>query len=122
MSSPSQESPRPEIVYELRTYHSYPDKLANLMDRFRLHTIGLFHKHGITDLAFWTPIEGPLQGRTLIYLLQHPSRDAAKKSWKAFAEDPEWIAVKAASEANGKLVESIDSTFMTATEFSPQRL
>ena len=98
------------------------DKLTALEDRFRQHTSRLFRKHGMLDLAYWTPVEGPLQGRTLIYLLQHQSRDAAKKSWKAFAEDPEWIAVKTASEANGKLVESIDSTYMAATEFSPQRL
>jgi hypothetical protein len=74
------------------------------------------------DLAYWTPIESPLQGKTLIYILQHQSRDAARESWAAFQADPEWIAVKAASEANGKLAGSIDSTFMSPTGFSPQRL
>jgi hypothetical protein len=115
------ESRQPETVYELRIYHSYPDKLAALEDRFRQHTSRLFRKHGMIDLAYWTPIEGPLQGKTLIYILQHQSRDAARESWAAFQADPEWIAVKAASEANGKLAESIDSTFMSPTEFSPQR-
>jgi hypothetical protein len=116
------ESTQSETVYELRIYHSYPDKLAALEDRFRQHTSHLFRKHGMIDLAYWTPIEGPLQGKTLIYILQHQSRDAARKSWAAFQADPEWIAVKAASEANGKLAESIDSTFMSPTGFSPQRL
>jgi hypothetical protein len=119
---PTQEASQIEPIYELRIYHSYPDKLAALSDRFRDDTSRLFRKHGMIDLAYWTPVEGPLQGKTLIYILQHQSRDAARESWAAFQADPEWIAVKAASEANGKLVESIDSTFMAATEFSPRRL
>jgi hypothetical protein len=116
------ESRQLETVYELRIYHSYPDKLAALEDRFRQHTSRLFRKHGMIDLAYWIPIEDPLQGKTLIYILQHQSRDAARESWAPFQADPEWIAVKAASEANGKLAESIDSTFMSPTGFSPQRL
>ncbi len=31
----------------------------------------------------------------------------------------EWKTVKAKSEENGKLVEKIDSTFLTLTDFSP---
>jgi NIPSNAP protein len=55
----------------------------------------------------------------LIYMLAHNSREAADANWKAFRSDPEWIAVRDASEANGKLVEKIDSTFLATTDFSP---
>jgi hypothetical protein len=60
-----------------------------------------------------------MKGRTLIYILEHPSREAATANWKSFQADPEWMKVKAASEANGQLVEKVDSTYMTLTDFSP---
>jgi len=56
----------------------------------------------------------------LIYILEHPSRAAAATNWKSFQADPEWVKVRDASEANGKLVEKIDSTYMTMTDFSPK--
>jgi hypothetical protein len=50
-------------------------------------------------------------------------REAAAANWKAFQDDPEWQSVKAKSEANGKLVEKIDSTYLTLTDFSrPPRI
>ena len=60
------------------------------------------------------------QGKTLIYLISHPSREAATANWQAFRNDPEWQKVQTASEANGKIVEKVDSTFMTLTDFSPK--
>jgi hypothetical protein len=56
---------------------------------------------------------------TLIYVLEHKSREAAKASFKAFGADPEWKAAAKASEANGKIVAKIESIFMTPTEYSP---
>lgn len=55
----------------------------------------------------------------LIYILQHPSCEAAAANWKSFQDDPEWKRVKEESEANGKLAEKIDSTFLALTDFSP---
>jgi hypothetical protein len=106
-------------VYELRVYHTYEGKLDDLLTRFREHTTRLFEKHGIKNIAYWTPTDDPLKGKTLIYVIAHPSRDAAAANWKAFGEDPEWQSVRDKSEANGKLVEKIDSTFMVLTDFSP---
>ena len=54
----------------------------------------------------------------LIYILAHPSREAATKNWDAFRNDPEWQKVSKASEADGKIVEKVDSTFMDPTDFS----
>jgi hypothetical protein len=105
-------------VYELRVYHTLEGKLDDLLTRFRDHTTKLFEKHGMRNVAYWTPTDDPLKGRTLIYILAHASREAATASWKAFVEDPNWITVRDKSEANGKLVEKIDSSFMTLTDFS----
>ena len=106
-------------VYELRVYHTFEGKLDDLLRRFREHTVQLFEKHGIRNVAYWTPLDEPLKGKTLFYILAHPSRDAATANWKAFRDDPEWQSVRDKSEANGKLVEKVDSTFLALTDFSP---
>jgi len=107
-------------VFELREYHTYEGKLDDLLARFRNHTITIFNRHGIESVAYWTPTEDPLKGKTLFYMLKHPSREAATANWAAFHDDPEWKQVSAASEANGKLVEKVESTFLKLTDFSPK--
>ena len=93
--------------------------MGDLLARFRDHTTKLFERHGLENVAYWTPTDDPLKGKTLIYILKHPSREAAAANWKAFGEDPEWKKVAAKSEENGKIVEKVESTFMVATDFSP---
>ena len=105
-------------VYELRVYHTYEGKLEDLLRRFREHTTKLFEKHGIKNVAYWVPVDEPLKGKTLIYILAHPSREAATANWQAFRDDPEWVRVRDKSEENGKLVEKVDSTLMVLTDFS----
>lgn len=107
-------------VYELRIYHVPPGKIDDLVARFRDHTMKLFANHGIKSVAYWTALDEPTKSNTFFYILEHPSREAAAANWKAFQDDPEWKKVKAESEANGKLVEKIDSTFLTLTDFSPR--
>jgi NIPSNAP len=115
------ENPAPSpTVYELRIYHAVEGRLNDLLARFRDHTMALFEKHGMKNLAYWTPTDDPLKGGTLVYILVHPSRDAATANWRAFQDDPEWKSVKTKSEANGPLVVKIDSTYMAMTEFSPR--
>src|SRR5206468_2203209 len=108
-----------DVVYELRIYHAMEGKLDALLARFRDHTVAIFDRHGLKLVAFWTPTDEPLKGRTLIYILKHPNREAATANWKAFHDDPEWVKVSTASEVNGKLVEKVDSTYMSLTDFSP---
>jgi hypothetical protein len=108
-------------VFELRTYHAAPGKMAALHARFRDHSCRLLHKHGMTLLGFWVPL-APAEAETkLLYLVAYPSREAAERSWTAFRADPEWQAVKAASERDGKLVERIDSVFLGPTDYSSLR-
>jgi hypothetical protein len=105
-------------VFELRVYHAAEGRLPMLLKRFREHTDGLFKRHGMTSVAYWVPTDEPLKGRTLYYILKFPSREAATASWKAFQADPEWVKVKTESEADGVIVERIESTFMELTDFS----
>jgi NIPSNAP protein len=107
-------------VYELRVYHCNQGKLPDLLARFRDHTMSIFEKHGMTNVAYWIPTDDPLKSDTLFYIIAHASRAAADANWQAFRNDPEWKAVQAKSEANGKLVEKVDSTYLTLTDFSPR--
>jgi hypothetical protein len=107
-------------VYELRVYHAAPGKLADLLKRFREHTVEIFNRHGMKSVAYWTPLDEPDKSNTLIYILYHPSREAASANWKAFQDDPEWKRVHDQSEVNGKLVDKVDSTYMALTDFSPR--
>jgi len=106
-------------VYKLRIYHAAAGKLPELLTRFREHTLKLFDRHGMKTLAFWTPADEPQKNEMLMYILVHPSREAATANWKSFQDDAEWKAVKAKSEENGSLVDKVDSTYMAMTEFSP---
>jgi hypothetical protein len=105
-------------VYELRVYHTLPGRLPALMSRFRDHTVTIFNRHDMKSVGYWAPEDDPVKDNELIYILAHPSREAATKNWNEFRADPEWQKVSKASEADGKIVEKVDSTFMDPTDFS----
>jgi len=106
-------------VFELRTYTAPEGKLGELQARFRNHTIRIFNKHNMTSVGYWVPQDAPLSQNTLIYVLSHPSREAAKASWAAFQADPEWVKVAADSQVNGRIVSKVESVFLDATDYSP---
>jgi len=106
-------------VFELRTYTCYEGKLPDLLARFRNHTTRIFEKHGMTNIAYWVPQDAPASQNTLIYVIAHSSREAAKKNWDEFHNDPEWQKVQKDSEANGKLVSKVESVFLDPADFSP---
>ena len=106
-------------VFEIRTYYTHPGKLDALNARFRNHTVKLFEKHGMTNVGYWLPTDPPQSENTLIYVLAHKDRDAAKKSWDAFRKDPDWLKVRTESEAQGPINTKIESVFLTPTDYSP---
>ena len=108
-------------VYELRTYTAHEGRLDALLARFRNHTLRLFEKHGMKNIGYWIPADPEQSKNTLIYVLEHRSMEAAKKSWDAFRSDPEWVRVRDESEASGKIVQKVEAVYMTATDFSPMK-
>jgi hypothetical protein len=106
-------------VYELRTYTTNDGKLPDLLARFRDHTTRIFEKHGMKNVWYGVPQDGPTKENTLVYLLSFPSRDAAKKAWEGFRADENWKKVAADSEKNGKIVKKVESVFLDPTDFSP---
>ena len=106
-------------VYEMRTYTAPDGKLPNLQARFRDHTIRIFNKHGMKSVGYWVPQDAPTKDNTLVYIISHDSREAAKKNWAAFQADPEWKKVSAESQVDGRIVSGVVSVFMDATDYSP---
>jgi len=109
----------PARVFEIRTYYTFPGRLEALHKRFREHTRRMFEKHGMTNVAYWTPQDSPGKENTLIYVVSHASREQAKANWAAFIADPEWKKIAEDSQKDGKIVEKIESVFVDATDYSP---
>lgn len=103
--------------YEVRVYHPTPGKYDAIVDRFRQYTTKLFEKHGMENIGYWTPTD--TSRKELVYILAYPSKAARDTSWKHFGSDPAWREVVAKTEANGKLVQKVDSYFMTESDLSP---
>lgn len=104
-------------VFELRTYKASKYNLGLLLARFRNHTLKLFEKHGMKNLAYWTQ-DG--SDDMLVYLLAHPSKEAGLTAFKTFRDDPDWLAARAASEklGAGSITLSVQSEYMIPTDFS----
>jgi hypothetical protein len=108
-------------VFELRTYTAPEGKLSELNARFRNHTMRIFNKHGMKSVVYMTPQDAPDSQNTLIYVLEHPSREAAKKAWADFQADPEWQKVSTESQVNGRIVSKVVSVFTDPTDYSPMK-
>jgi hypothetical protein len=108
----------PKHVYELRLYHVHESKMDALTARFGDHTDAIFKRHNMKSIGYWVPEDAPHSQNLFIYVLEHPSREEAKENWAAFQADSEWKKVKAESEAQGPLVDHIDSYFMDPTSYS----
>ena len=108
-------------VFELRTYTAPEGKLDALNTRFRDHTLALFKKHGLTSIGYFVPQDAPNSQNTLVYVLAHPSREAAKTNWAAFQADPDWQKAYRESEANGRLTSKVESVFLNPTDYSPMK-
>lgn len=111
-------------VWELRIYHTTPNNLGNLLERFRSFTVKRFEQYGMTNKIYWTPTDAE-QGaeNTLYYFLTHPSPAAAQAAFDKFRNDPEWISTRKASEVKGggSLTTKVESIYMYPTDYSKLR-
>ena len=108
-------------VFELRTYTTLPGRLDALHARFAEHTTTLFERHGMTNIAYFSPQDAPLSENTLIYILAHDSRAVAEASWAAFRADPEWQRVAEETQRDSKIVERVEKVFLDATNYSQMK-
>ena len=105
------------MIYELRIYKCLPGRLPALLKRFEEHTLRLWDKHGIVQAGFWTTAIGE-SNNDLTYLIRWDSLADRETRWPAFLADPEWVAARTASEADGVIVANISSQLLAPTKFS----
>ncbi len=105
------------MIYELRIYRCLPGRLPALIKRFEDATLRIWDKHGIEQAGFWTTVIGE-SNNDLTYLIRWASMADREARWKAFTTDPEWLAARDASEADGQIVANITSQFLAPTRFS----
>ena len=108
------------MIYELRTYVIPAGRMPDILERFENVTMDLFARHGFDVVGFWTVTDSdPV--RELVYLLRWASAEAMATTWQSFRDDPDWVATRKRTEANGPIVEEIVEKTMVATSFSPMR-
>ena len=105
------------MIYELRVYRCISGRLPALLKRFETATLKIWDKHGIRQAGFWTTAVGE-SSNDLTYLLAWQSMAEREEKWAAFVSDPEWIAAKEASEADGAIVDNVANQFLKPTAFS----
>src|SRR5260370_7144304 len=106
-------------VFELRTYAVPEGKMDALHARFRDITCKYFEKYGMTVVGFWNPTD-PKEARTKpVYLLAHPSKEAAEKNWKALAGDADFPAAFAATATHATLLDTPRSAYPNPPPYSP---
>jgi len=105
------------MIYEMRVYRCLPGRLPALLNRFENITLGLWQKHAIRQVGFFTTLIGE-SNQELTYFLAWESLAERETKWNAFQADPDWIAARAKTEESGQIVGTIASQMLTPTAFS----
>ncbi len=107
------------MIYEYRAYYVMPGRMLDIQRRFAEVTMKLFKKHGVNVVGFWETIIG--ESNEMVYILSWADLGERDRIWKTFMADPEWLAARKASEANGPLVERVVNKIWRPTSFSPMQ-
>ena len=108
------------MIYEMRVYRCLPGRLPALLRRFETVTLAIWERHGIRQAGCWTTRVGESNG-DLTYLIAWDSMAERERVWAGFMADPEWLEKRAASEADGPIVQNITNQFLAPTAFSSVR-
>ena len=116
----------PERLFELRTYICNEGMRRHLDARFRDHTIGLFDKHGIENIAYFHPMPDQEGGTsTLIYIVAHESEEGREEAFGNQREDEDWKSAAAASveRAGGRMTieGGVTGELFVPTDFSAMK-
>jgi hypothetical protein len=108
------------MLYELRTYHAMPGRLADLNRRFADITMGFFKQYDIKVVGFWTnELGGPTD--QLLYILAWDSLADREKKWGGFFAEKDRLAKFAETEKNGPLVRKLTAHILKPTAYSPMQ-
>lgn len=112
------QGPRPERVYELRSYESASEKLArNKVQMFNQGgEVKLFSRLGFNAVFYGEVVFGAHMPN-LMYMTSFDNMAARDQHWKAFGNDPEWKSLSAKSEYQNN-VSHIDIIFLRPASYS----
>ncbi|MEU8795370.1 NIPSNAP family protein [Streptomyces sp. NPDC048643] len=102
------------MILELREYFALPDRAEDLHRRFGDETLDLFEQVGLDLRGFWQAAD---ERRRIVYLCAFADVAVAVAFWEAFRADPRWIELKERTEANGPLIEKIESTYLVEPDY-----
>ena len=108
------------MIYEYRVYEAVPGKLEEVHARFRDHTVKIFERCGMKNVGYWTADVGG-SNHSLYYIIAFQDHAQRARAWAAFRKDPEWLAVKAETEANGPIVTKVFNRILAPTDYSPMQ-
>jgi heme-degrading monooxygenase HmoA len=91
------------VIYEIRVYEAVDGKADAMKTRFKNEVVKRLPGHGIELLGVF---ESATDASRLTYLTRFKSEEERSQAWAAFGADPEWRAIKAASEVNGPLLKN----------------
>lgn len=93
------------MIYDLRIYTPHEGKAEALKRRFVDQVLPIFARIGIEVVERLEPAAGAGE---FWYLTRFADEQARETAWNAFKNDPEWLAIKAASEVEGPLLKEQD--------------
>lgn len=108
------------MIHELRIYHCAPARMPALLNRFANTTLGMWDKHGIKQVGFWT-VEIGDSNHALYYILEWASLADRETKWNAFQADPAWIKARAESEKDGPILARVENLILKPTAFSKMK-
>ncbi|GGE30748.1 NIPSNAP family containing protein [Agaricicola taiwanensis] len=88
------------MIYEIRIYEHVDGRADAVRRRFTEEVAPRFPKHDIELLGAFTDLDTGM----LTYMTRFPDEESRKRAWASFGADPEWKAIKAASEVDGPLI------------------
>jgi len=107
------------MLHELRLYHAMPGRLDELAERIGQVLVPYFARHGFPPrLGQWTVSAGA-STPMLAWLLAWPGGlDQRTACFSALGADPDWNAVRIATNGNGEMVRRYDLRFLTPSPVS----
>lgn len=105
------------MIYEIREYTAVPGRMPALVKRFKEHTFEIFAKHAMECVFMSLTSVGDNSNNELVYVMKFDDIADMAAKWAGFMADPEWVAIKTASEADGPIVERISRRVLDPTAF-----
>jgi hypothetical protein len=106
-------------VFQLMIYHTLPGKVPELESIFR-SSHKLQAKY-LDVIGYWVPNDDPAWKDTFVYLIAHPSKEAAERNWHAFHSDPAFPPYRASAAPLIQHVNDdyrVEEIYMRPTDFS----